>query len=82
MIIIATLTVYVMAVQVVLPLCSFIQNTFIPRPDLKINATNCDSIFIEISGKDIIVGAIYKPKYVDFDQSISQLDSVLNIIIE
>ena len=58
------------------------KHNFIRRPDLKINATDCDSIFIEISGKDIIIGAIYKPEYVDFDQFISQLDSVLSIIIK
>lgn len=56
------------------------KHNFIRRPDLKINATDCDSIFIEIPGQDIIVGTIYKPDYVDFDQFISQIESVLNTI--
>ena len=56
------------------------KHNFIRRPDLKINATDCDSLFIEIPGNDIIVGTIYKPDYVDFDQFISQLESVLSTV--
>ena len=55
------------------------RHNFIRRPDLTINVTDCD-LFIEIFGKDIIVGTIYKPDYVVFDQFISQLKSVLNIV--
>ena len=39
-------------------------------------------MFIEIYGKDIIIGATYKPEYVDFDQFILQHESVLCIIIK
>ena len=51
-------------------------------PDLKINAPDWNSIFIEISGTDVIVGAICKPACVEFDQFISQLESILSIIIK
>jgi hypothetical protein len=56
------------------------KHNFIQRPDLKINAPACDSIFIEIPDKKIIVGLIYKPDYVDYDLFISQLEKVLSTI--
>ena len=55
------------------------EHQFIRRPDLKINAQDCDSLFIEIPEKRIIVGTIYKPEYVNFDDFISQLERILGI---
>ena len=43
--------------------CMFIdsKHNFIQRTDLNIKATDCDSVFIEIPDKNIIVGLVYKP---------------------
>ena len=37
------------------------KHNFIQRTDLNIKTTGCDSVFIEIPDKNIIVGIVYKP---------------------
>ena len=53
------------------------KHNFIQRPDLKINVTDCDSTFIEIPDRKIIIGLIYKPDYVVYDHYITQLEKTL-----
>jgi len=55
---------------------------YINRGDLNINCDDCDSVFIEIPLKrgNIIVGIIYKPDYVVFDDFISTLNNTVNSI--
>lgn len=53
------------------------------RPDLKINCTDCDSLFIEINNIDqtnIIIGIIYKPDSVIYDDFIPALEYSLNTV--
>ena len=52
------------------------------RPDLSINCLDCDSLFIETTQNSIktIIGIVYKPEYVVFNDFIDQLNSVLNTI--
>ena len=56
------------------------KHKFIRRSDLKISVTDCDTFFIEIYDKGVGVGVIYKPDYVDYEQLISHLESVLSIV--
>ena len=56
------------------------KHNFIQRPDLKINVTDCDYIFIEIPNRKIIIGLIYKPDYVVYDHYITQLKKTLGTI--
>jgi hypothetical protein len=55
---------------------------YINRPDLFINCTDCDSLFIEISHNSTktIIGIVYKPEYVIFSDFLTQLGIVLNTI--
>ena len=39
------------------------KHNFIQRTDLNIKTSDCDSLFIEIPDKNIIVGIVYKPDY-------------------
>ena len=56
------------------------KHNFIQRNDLNINTTDCDSIFIKIPDKNISVGVVYKPDYVDYEEFISQLEVALDTI--
>ena len=56
------------------------KHTFIHRTDLNINTTDCDSIFIEITDKNTIVGLIYKPDYVEYKDFVSELETALDNI--
>ena len=56
------------------------KHNFIHRTDLNINTTDCDSIFIEITDKNTIVGLIYKPDYVDYKDFVSELETALDTI--
>ena len=49
------------------------KHNLIQRTDLNIKATDCDSVFIEIRDKNIIVGFVYKPDYVNYEDFISHL---------
>ena len=50
------------------------KHNFIQRTDLNIKTTDCDTVFIEIPDKNIIVGIVYKPDYVDYEDFISQIE--------
>lgn len=52
------------------------------RTDLTINCANCDSVFIEIStkAKSIVIGVVYKPEYVVYDDFYFQLSQTLTKI--
>jgi len=52
------------------------------RNDLILDCDHCDSVFIEINSKssNIIVGIVYKPEYVVFDDFINQLSRTLDTI--
>ena len=51
------------------------------RNDLQLNCADCDSLFIEMNNPNkIIVGIIYKPEYVDYNDFMSQLERTLLII--
>ena len=56
------------------------KHNFIHRTDLNIKNTDCDSVFIEIPDKNIIVGIVYKPDYVDYEDFISQIELALDTI--
>ena len=56
------------------------KHNFIQRSDLKIKSTDCDSVFIEIPDKNIIVGIVYIPDYVDYEDFISQIELPLDTI--
>ena len=56
------------------------KHNFIRRPDLKISTADCDSLFIEIPDQGVVVGVIYMPDYVDYEQFISQLESILSAV--
>ena len=56
------------------------KHNFIQRSDLNIKSTDCDSVFIEIPDKNIIVGIVYKPDYVDYEDFISRLELALDTI--
>ena len=56
------------------------KHNFIHRTDLNINTTDCDSIFIEITDKNTVVGLIYKPDYVDYKDFVSELETALDTI--
>ena len=58
------------------------KHNFIQRTDLNIKATDCDSIFIEIPDKNIIVGLVYKPDYVNYEDFISQIEALNTITKE
>ena len=47
------------------------KHNLIQRTDLNIKATDCDSVFIEIRDKNIIVGFVYKPDHVNYEDFIS-----------
>ena len=51
------------------------KHNFINRTDLNIKTTECDSIFIEIPDKSIIVSIVY-----DHEDFISQIEIALNTI--
>ena len=53
------------------------KHNFIQRLDLKLNVTDCDSTFIEIPDRKIIIGLIYKSDYVVYDHYITQLEKTL-----
>ena len=57
------------------------KHNFIHRTDLNINTTDCDSIFIEITDTNTVVGLIYKPDYVDYKDFVSELGTALDTII-
>ena len=53
------------------------KHNFIQRTDLNIKATESDSVFIEIPD---IVGFVYKPDYVNYEDFIFQIEVALNTI--
>lgn len=55
---------------------------YVNRPDLVIDCIDCDSLFVEISHNStkIIIGIVYKPEYVVFNDFFTQLGAVLNTI--
>lgn len=55
---------------------------YVNRPDLIINCIDCDSLFVEISHNSTktIIGIVYKPDYVVFNDFLTQLGAVLNTI--
>lgn len=53
------------------------------RHDLGLNCTDCDSLFIEVvrdGQTNVIIGVIYKPETVIFDDFVSQLENTLNTV--
>ena len=56
------------------------KHNFIQRPDLVINVTDCDSVFVEIPDRKIIIGLVYKPEYVVYEHFITQLEKTLSAI--
>ena len=52
------------------------------RPDLSINCSDCDSLFIETSlnSTNTIIGIIYKPEYVNYNDFLVQLNNTLDTI--
>ena len=55
---------------------------FRERNDLKLDCNHCDSVFVEVNHKsqNIIIGIMYKPEYVIFDDFRNQLSKILDII--
>ena len=52
------------------------------RNDLSIDCADCDSLFIEVSlnSSKTIIGVVYKPEYVDYNEFLLHLGNTLNII--
>ena len=53
------------------------KHNLIQRTDLNIKNSDCDSVFIEIPDRNIIVGIVYKPDCVDYEDFISQIELAL-----
>ena len=55
---------------------------YINRPDLSLDCTDCDSLFIEVSNNssNFIVGIVYKPEYVIYNDFSQQLNRTLHAI--
>ena len=55
---------------------------YINRHDLVFNCIDCDSLFVEITlnSSKVIIGIVYKPEYVVFNDFHAQLGAVLNKI--
>ena len=56
------------------------KHKFINRTDLNINTTDCDRVFIEIPDRNKVVGIVYKPDYVDYEDFISEPEIAIDTI--